>query len=186
MKAVTKVVLASLILTALASSTVLGATSGSVNLTAAAPSNTSIAVNTVATSVTNLGSAAVTDVKFGDVTIDSNNGLGFTIGLTSANNGAMVLLNGASYVSAPAATQKIGYTVKVASAGSGTLGTGITASSQLNTALTLSTSATNLSFAGPASAVTSAYKLDLKFSSAASTIMGGNYKDVVTVTIADI
>ena len=164
----------------------LALTAVAVDLEATRAVENFITVESAATGVTNLGIAAQSDVKFGDITINSNDGAGFQIKLSSEKNGEMVLLDKDSdFVSGPGVSQKIAYKVKVVDAG-GTLGIGLTAATNLNTAIDLTTTATNFDFNGPASSSSSAYKLDLKFITAVSDgIMGGEYKDVVTVEIAE-
>jgi len=173
------------------STTCYAATTGSVDLAANSAVVNSIVVASAGSPVTSLGNSTQDDILFGTITIDSNDGAGFDINLTSAgaDPGNLVLLDsGGTPLSSPGSDQKIAYTATLTSAGSGSLGTGISVPSDVSTPTDLSLSgvATVLEFDGPASTGTSAYVLNMKFSSLLkSTLLGGNYKDTIQVEIVE-
>ena len=163
------------------------ATTGSVDLVAEAPTSQAVTASTIATNVSNLGLAAQTDVTFGEVVIDSNSVNGFRLSFSSLNSGKLVALdNGGAFVSTPAATQQIDYTFKLTSPTSGTLGAGLSNATNLGSATNLGVGAANYDFIGSASSVTSALTFGMQFSTATKTLMGGLYKDIITVEISSL
>lgn len=137
--------------------------------------------------ISDLGTNAVDLTTIGYAAIDSNDGTGFYLNITSAQDGYLVLVDDSgTIISSPEDTQKIAYVLQVAEQNSN-LGSGLTASG-LDTDLTLSQSTeTTLSFVGSATETTSGYNLDLKVkTSAKADLMGGNYEDTITIEIADV
>jgi hypothetical protein len=138
--------------------------------------------------VNTLGSSAQ-DLKFSHLTINSNFGTGFRISFSSENSGEMVLrdLANTTYVGTDP-SQKIPYNVAVLVEGGTSLGAGLTAPAIVGNAAGMSLATPqDLDFSGVATAATAGYQLNLNFVSAVqASLVGGLYRDTITVTIADI
>jgi hypothetical protein len=147
-------------------------------LSASSATLTSMASSTIATNVTTLGSAIQTAVPFASLTINSNNGAGYTLSIASANLGALVL----SGITSPIPTQTIPYTIN-AKIDSGSVGVGLSNSLPLITQ-SLASSVTH-AFTGAATTLTNDLVLSLEFNTGQQDILGGSFLDTVTVTITD-
>ena len=168
------------------SGALFAATSGQITLTAQQQVNNAISVVEATTAFSDLATTAESNTKIGHILVNSNDGAGFEIRLSSDKASKLVMLDkDDNYVSSPKTAQQIPYQVKVVDAGQGTKGTGINVPSEVGTLLTLDSTQT-LAFVGPAETDTSGYQLDLQITTQTGSYMGGEYKDVVNIEIAEL